>query len=124
MRITPTLPLIPWAESVLGQHGYRKVGPNTWLYYDRATGEYRLKLHDTDVVAILTDTSVRLAHGGWHTRVTADRMDAFARLLGVRVGWSHGRIVMTVQDELPVAMGESVVVERRVEPERTGIASA
>ena len=54
----------------------RKIANNTWL--EHIGDAYAVRLHGTDVVRFYKDGTVVFSTGGWHTRTTADRLNAYA----------------------------------------------
>ena len=55
----------------------RKVANNTFCYV-LASGEWRVRLHATDIIAFLPGGDVVFNSGGWKTLTTRDRMNRFA----------------------------------------------
>lgn len=77
------------ADALLGARPILGVANNTKLR--RADRQIEVVLHDTAVVTYLAPDRIRLATGGWYTRTTADRINAFTptalRLYSDRGRW-------------------------------------
>lgn len=54
----------------------RKVANNTYLVH-LDNNDIAVRLHDTNIIVYHYDGTITLDSGGWHTRVTKDRMNAF-----------------------------------------------
>lgn len=64
-----------WRDFALKGNG--KVGNNTFVSYNETNGDATITLHSTPVVTWHPDGSVTYRTGGWVTKTTKDRLNAY-----------------------------------------------
>jgi len=91
---------------------YQKTIGNNTVLRDAGPGAIAVRLHGTDVVTVLADGSVTLDSGGYWTSTTKDRINAFARQLGVSVHSYDYEWRLTLRNGNTVAWRDGVTLDQ------------
>lgn len=65
------------AKEILGNRQSRKLGANTVIEQDRGSGDIAIRLYGTRIIVYGMDDTIRINTGGYHTRTTLSRINAF-----------------------------------------------
>jgi len=67
--------LIKGGRSKIDGYKAKKLGNNTYLYFDGHA--YHVRLYRTDIVSVLPQNEWILRSGGWYTPLTKDRINTY-----------------------------------------------
>lgn len=74
-----------WCK-LIGQRGVRLENNTYLIHYGGHNDVYTVKLHRTDIIKI-SKTAWTITHGGWTTKLTADRVNKYSMIDVFRRDW-------------------------------------